>query len=111
MWIIVSTIVAPVMIQKLIAGTAGPATVLTGAASLVADTGLPAAFGRLTGSGFAHHQTRVSRLTGEETQPLRSPPVVSAPFPATTATPWQPRIHDPVGDQQVRVLADQLKKP
>jgi len=109
-WIIVSTIVAPVMIQKLIAGTAGPATVLTGAASLVADTGLSAVFSRFQRSRFGSASVQVSPLTGEVRRPGQPPPVVASPFPVNPVTPWQPRPQDPLGEQQVRDIVNHLKR-
>lgn len=107
-WIIFSTIMAPVMIQKLIAGSAGPATVLTGAASLVTDTGLPAVVGLSSNRRITPPPRRTSGFTYEATQQLRSPPMAQPPF-SPAPTTWQPPAQDSIGDQQVRIIVDQLK--
>jgi len=106
-WIIFSTIAAPAIIQRLIAGTPGPATVLTSAASLVTDTGLPALIGLASARRITPARTTLPRSGPDRTPPMRTPPLVQPPF-SPAATTWQPPAQDPVGDQQVRGIVDQI---
>lgn len=111
-WIIFSSILAPVMIQRLIAGTPGPASVLTAAGNLVTGAGLPLFFTRFTRSGVHPATSYLSRLPRELSPLPRSPlPLLEPPFNPTTANTWQPRPHDPTGDQQVRGIVEGLKSP
>ncbi|MCZ7636798.1 MAG: hypothetical protein M5U12_12615 [Verrucomicrobia bacterium] len=64
-WIIFSSILAPVMIQRLIASTPGPASVLTAAANLVTGAGLPLFFSRFTRPGVHPATSYLSRLPRE----------------------------------------------
>ncbi len=108
-WIIFSTILAPLLIQRLVAGSAGPAMVLTAASSLVTETGLPALFGTSTRSRFTPLQSQLASRTDEISQPPRSPPFVEPLISPPPNRAWQPRPSDPTGDQQARAIVERLK--
>lgn len=120
--IIVSTIAAPVIIQRIITGGAGAAVALTQSASLVANVGLPSGFGIPSAAAYARrlgraayvwgnrawhrHGSAGSGATGNPGNPPTTPvPTTHPPLPAKGAdAPWQPNPDDPTGDKAARDL-------
>lgn len=108
-WIIFSSVLAPMMIQRLIVGSPGPASVLSSIASLATTTALPLAAGLAASVRLPSWRAQFpsSSYHGSQSTPsqVSTPP---RPLPATPVQ-WQPRATDPTGDAQARALVDQLK--
>ena len=108
-WIIFSSILAPTMIQRLLVGTPGPASVLTSLAGLVTSTGLPLLTGAAHRANFSSWQPQFISPSG--TLPSGSSPILPMLPPSVpmSTAPWRPGFGDPTGDAQVRTLVGQLK--
>jgi hypothetical protein len=125
-WIIFSSILAPVFIQRLIVGSAGPAGVLSQAASLISTIALPSLFGVPAAARSVRHAASsvmvgaghlwqralgtgaASAGTAGNDGTLTALPMMSPPPP--TGKTWQPAPSDPTGDQFVRRIADEARK-
>lgn len=124
-WILFSTIAAPVYIQRLIAGGAGPTNILTRSADLITGIGLPSYFGvpsaaraarrfgegMLGGAGRVWHWARSSRASGSgsETSANVLPSLPIIPSQTTASPTWKPAPDDPTGDRFARSIAEQAK--
>lgn len=126
-WILVSSALAPLYIQKLIVGSAGPAQVLTHAAQLVSNTGLPSYFGlpvaahsarqavsaTLHGAGQVWQRMHTSTTPAPNTHSVIGEQNLAAFRSATagpSSAPWRPNPGDPSGDQQAREIAEAARK-
>jgi hypothetical protein len=126
-WIVFSSVLAPVYIQRLIVGSAGPAGVLTQAGHLMSTIALPSAFGLpaaassvrqvvssvMVGAGHLWQRGRGANhsstgTAAETTTSASPPPTPSAPPPTST---WQPGAADPTGDRLARRIAAEARKP
>jgi hypothetical protein len=121
-WIIFSTVAAPAYIQRLVAGSAGPADVLMQGAELLANIALPAlarasAAGcrryqaGLTGAGNAAPSGHPASAPNNEAMAadLARQPLARAAAESASA-PWQPIAGDPTGDIQARAIVEATKK-
>ena len=124
-WIVFSSILAPVFIQRLIVGSGGPAAVLTQAGNLVTAIALPSAFGLpaaasrvrqaansiMAGAGQLWERARgtsaatAGGAANEGT--LAALPITSTPPP--TGKNWQPSPSDPTGDRFVQRIAEEAR--
>lgn len=122
-WIIFSTIAAPVFIQRLIAGGDGPTTALTKSADLMASIAVPSYFGvpnatrgaRYAGGAIMRAAENLwrwagsSKTGGTETAAtvLNPLPIPHAPQPPPST--WTPTPDDPTGDRFARNIVKQAK--
>ena len=125
-WIVVSSILAPVFIQRLIVGADAPAGVLTQAGNLMTTIALPTAFGLPAAASRARQAaasvmgragqlwerargTRATTSGGAATDSSLAvlPPTFTPPPSGKT---WQPSPHDPTGDRFVRSIAAEARK-
>lgn len=125
-WVIFSTVLAPAYIQRLFAGSAGAANVVTQAAWLVAGAA-ESAFGTAP-SGmrrvFQHGREAwggASRSFRRFTHPLEDPEVaesgrvplslpLSPEAAAQSRTAWRPHPGDPTGDLAARDIVERTRK-
>jgi hypothetical protein len=112
LWIILSTIAAPVFIQRLITGVAGPATAVSHGGELLAgalSTGTATASQKAwaAGSSFAR-----STSTGTTDFPApASPPDPFANSNVSPPPPSAPRPSDPTGDQATAAILKSQEPP
>ena len=126
-WIAVSTVAGPVFIQRLIAGSAGPAVALSKSADLITNIALPSGFGLPAAARRAGQAGRVilerarqawgpkpgNRSEGGEGEPRSTAQVLAALPPATPTKPapeWRPGPDDPTGDKQARAFAHKTQR-
>lgn len=123
-WIVFSTIVAPAYIQRLVAGSTGPASLMLQSAGAAANL----AASSVSGSSFLARM-RYAATAGMSRlwrQPASSPAEsraagVSAGLTALTAVPdpiatgptpaWHPSPTDPTGDLAARAIIEKTKNP
>ena len=126
-WIIFSTVLAPAYIQRLFAGSAGVANVVSQAAGLMSNTGLPALAGAPAAARGAFRGTRAAwgsaaRFFSRVSSPIdevKAGEIASVPIslPITPAAgakaydAWRPSPADPTGDVQARTIVERTKKP
>ena len=126
-WILFSSVLAPVYIQRLIARSPGPTSLITKAADLITNTALPHYLGvpamwrgvsqgshsaydfgtRLWNRWHPSPDEAVKARTQTPVPVLPSPP---APGPSTPSN-WQPDAQDPTGDRKVSALLDGSRSP
>lgn len=116
-WIILSTVLAPLYIQRLIAGSGAPFSVLMRSVSM-AGSGLGSTVALLrssisssrssgsANSGRRGFEKTVEAVTASAAHPIQAPPV-PAPRPPSGPTPSPV---DPANDSAVRAAVDRFKK-
>ena len=126
-WIAFSTVAGPFFLQRLIAGSTGPAVALSKSADLITNVALPSAFGlpavaRRAGQAGrvileharqAWGQKPVDRFPGGAGESRSTAQVQAALPPATPANPapeWRPGPDDPTGDKQARAFAKRTQR-
>ena len=122
-WIIFSTLLAPAYIQRLFAGSAGAATVVSQAAGLLASTGVSALIDAPFAARGTSRGTRAATGNGQGsarslTTPIDETTVSETPnMPTTSPTgaqvrgAWQPGPGDPTGELEAQTIVDKTKKP
>ena len=126
-WIIFSTVLAPDYIQRLFAGSAGAANVVTQAAGLLANTALPALAGTPSSAHRAFRGTRAAlgraarfmqrasapsdEAHATEFDPMPLSPPLSPDATAEADAAWRANPADPTGDAQARTIVERIKKP
>ena len=124
-WILFSTVAAPVYIQRIIAGDFSTTPVLTKSSDLMANVGLPAGFGvpqmaRGVGRAGRFVRDRAARAwqwargarAGSAPNFFEATNSIMAwlPRPAPPSAPaWKPGPNDPTGDRQAAAIADKAK--
>ncbi len=126
LWIMFSSVLAPVYIQKLIVGSSGPAAVLTQAAHLMTTIALPSYFGLPAAASSVRHAASSvmegaerlwQRARGANTasaggagadEMLAALPTTFTPPPSSK--PWQPGPEDLTGDRFAQHIADEARK-
>lgn len=125
-WILFSTVAAPVFIQRIIAGDFSSTPLLTKSADLMANVGLPAGFGipqaargvRRAGQ-FVRDRAARTWHWARTPKPYDAPDYfaatasIMASLPPRTAPAsgptWQPTPNDPTGDRQAASIAQKAK--
>ena len=125
-WVIFSTLAAPIYIQRLIAGGVGPTSVLTKSADLITNIALPTRFGVpaaahnvrqagqfvLNGAGRAWQWVRNGN-SGEPKGQSEFPGLVMPSLSPQSTQPsshaWQPNPTDPTGDRQASTIVQRAK--
>lgn len=126
-WILFSTVAAPVFIQRIIAGDFSSTPVLTKSADLMANVGLPSGFGipqAARGVRRAGHyvRERVGRVwerargskhrAAPDYYEATNSIIASSPpptMPPTSASTWKPQRDDPTGDRQAAEIVKNAK--
>ena len=115
-WILYSSVLAPVYIQKLVTGSAGPASLVTkGAESAVnlaaaVSFGIPAVmFGlsmstRLAAFAGAKVMSRMRRAPAED-----KPPGSQGGTSSSSGSSWKPDASDPTGDEHIEAMMKRLR--
>ncbi len=126
-WVLVSSVLAPVYIQRLVAGSGGATMLITKAADLMTGIALPGYLGipsiarglyrggRATYAVGARLSKRFRTASAEADASVEPIPVPALPLPSTTSGPsvpgWKPPTSDPTGDLQVKnILAGTKSK-
>lgn len=133
-WILFSSVLAPVYIQKLLTGSSGPTTVITKASDLLTDVAFPAYLGAPAAGRALRRGARAAAdgatwlwdaacrprtcPTGTETSAGSPPTVVSDPstIPSQKDSSqsqdmeWRPTPEDPTGDRDAAATLDRFKR-
>ena len=110
-WIIFSTIMAPVFIQKMVVGSAGAASVISDTVSTTFGIGAPAVAGAASWGWNAMSSSGGSSSNGSSGEdsggggPDTPPPPPGSP----PHSPWQPSAGDPTGDKEAEDIASQMQ--
>ena len=122
-WIVISSVMAPVFIQRLIVGSTGPATFITKGASLMTNIALPSYFGLPAAGRYVYRTGQVVveavsnlrqrlGLTSGTQKPTEDYFVASQKVKKKLCPDgkWQPGPDDPTGDKRARSIAEEAKR-
>lgn len=104
LWILVSSIFAPVVIQRLFSGQAGAASLITKAASLVTGVGFPLVGATIAASGS--HRERESRNQSQSRSTLVELPEFKSSSPTDAPSTRVVSDDDPTADKAVKQLLE-----
>ena len=113
-WIILSTVLAPLYIQRLITGTGGPVSVVIRALAL-SGSGLVSTISSArshlnTGSSPAHNGARTGQGVPKSPARVDTSPAAVQPPPPPVASSLPSPSADPLGDHAVQSIKDRFKK-
>lgn len=103
-WILVSSILAPIVIQRLFAGQAGAASLITRAASLVTGVGFPLVGATVAASGI--HRERESRNQSPSRSSLVELPEFKSASPTDAPSTRVVSDDDPTAGKAVKQLLE-----
>ncbi|MCP5523231.1 MAG: hypothetical protein H7A46_16980 [Verrucomicrobiales bacterium] len=111
-WICFASVLAPMLIQRIVVGSPGPTSIVTSVASLVTGAALPFIAGVASRIQLPSWRPSSFRFTPADSQgstPLATTVIAPSPAPPGSPVEWQPNAADPTGDAQVRAVLDRLK--
>jgi hypothetical protein len=109
-WIIFSTVLAPVFIQRMVVGSPGTASVISQTVGAFFGIGAPALGGAVAWGWQSIRSSGESSPTGSSSNGESGTQDYPPPSGSTPFDPWQPSSDDPTGDKEAQDIAHKIKK-